>query len=91
MVTINENLIPTTCILVDPDNVTVGEIKNPIQLNDVRIQIAINRLIGYRIFWNGTTININPNGDLVDWPYGFYDDEQRQFRELFEIRKSRSL
>jgi hypothetical protein len=77
--------------LYNSDNEFAGEITNPCELNNVRIQIALESKEGYYIVFHSSDGNINipilPNGDLQRWPYGMYDEEQRQFAILVAIRR----
>ncbi|MNR25977.1 hypothetical protein D3C85_1431600 [compost metagenome] len=36
---------------------------------------------------NIESISINEKGELSNWPKGFFDQSQRDFAELFKIRK----
>ena len=67
----------------------IGTLNNYNEYNKVAIQIAENSLEGYSIHWNGKVINITTNGELSEWPYGLYDEDQKDFRELILVRKAK--
>lgn len=91
MITIKQ--IPQAiCTLHSPDGAAVGDeigvIDNILSLNDIRIQIAQQKLEGYYFIFNGERIDIRPNGDVTKWPKGFYDEQQHQIFVLISIRRN---
>lgn len=74
------------------NSVEIGTISNQLQLNDVRLQIARQKLNGYYIiFCNGDglqEISILPDGSLSIWPEGFFDTQQKQLAELVKCKKT---
>lgn len=54
-------------------NESVGIIENEYSFHDVRVQIKKLQLNGYYVIWKGYKIRIDLEGNLEDWPNGFYD------------------
>lgn len=79
--------IPEKVELFTPTGLSLGILDNEHELNKVQIQIARHQLTGYYIVWKDHKITINSQGALSDWPFGMYDQTQRDFAELFKIRK----
>lgn len=77
----------TTCELYNPDGFYVGDIKSHLSLNDVRLQIAREKLKGYYLKWNDKIIPIRENGELKHWDNGFYDELSTQLYELAKLRR----
>jgi hydrogenase maturation factor len=74
------------------NSIEIGLISNQLQLNDVRLQIAKQKLSGYYIiFHNGKglqAINIRPDGSLSRWPSGFFDANEKILAEIVRIKKA---
>lgn len=91
-----KNFKQTVVSLFGPDGNYIGEIENGMQFNDVRIQIAGQRLKGCHITYQNheqgklERIDIKPNGDLEKWPSGLYDEENNQLKFLAKIRMAMS-
>jgi len=34
-------------------------------------------------------VNVTESGDLSEWPYGFFDQEQKDFAEMSRIKKNK--
>ena len=73
--------------LYAPDDTLVGLIKNEIELNDVRIQVAQEKAEGYYIMFEDKRINILPEGSCDKWPIGFFDKNLEQMSTLIRIRR----
>ena len=82
MIVINKFVEPE-CILRDSHGNVVGTIKGLVSLYNIRVQIAANKESGYYIEWNDIKIDINEQGELSDWPSGFFDELDKVQRELF--------
>ncbi len=67
----------------NPDNVSLGYL-NEYESNDLRIQVAKNKLDGYYLLFNNEKVNIQSNGKIENWPFGLYDTIERQLAELFK-------
>ena len=71
----------------------IGLISNLLELNDVRLQIAKQKLSGYYIIFANheglQEIAIRPDGSLSSWPEGFFDTLDKQLMEL--IHKAYSV
>jgi hypothetical protein len=87
MVKINKTLQDSPHILYGPNNEEVGLIENYVQFNDVRIQIAKQKLEGYHFIINGTKHFINPNGSIQPYPHGLFDSADYQIADLFRIQR----
>ena len=85
MIKINE-IKETTCILIDPQGVVVGEIASQLQLDDVRIQIKKQCVSEYTIKWKDQLINISKDGSFDIWPVGFFDIMDTQLNELLDCK-----
>ena len=88
-ITINHDIkLPSTCgMLIGPDGVAIGEIENELQLNDIQIQIAKEKVVGYSILWKENVIAIAADGSPDCWPDGWCDQSQYAFSELRKVRK----
>lgn len=73
--------------LYNPDDEYIGSIGNDIELNDVRIQIAQQKLEGYYIMFKDKRINLLPEGSCDSWPIGFFDKDLGQMATLIKIRR----
>lgn len=58
------NIVPQTVEVLYPDDSSMGFV-NEYELNEVRIQIAENKLEGYKVKYKGQIIPINKNGRLL--------------------------
>jgi predicted ATPase len=76
------------CKLYDYADNLVGVIRSLLQLNDIRIQLMEENQKGYYIIWEEKRIDIDENGTCSEWPYGFYDMEERQLWKLLGWRKN---
>ena len=69
----------------------IGLISNQLQLNDIRLQVAKQKLSGYYIIFANheglQEIAIRPDGSLSIWPEGFFDILEKQLMELVFCRK----
>lgn len=90
-VKINKNIKDSVAYLLH-NSIEIGTISTELELNDVRLQIARQKLNGYYIiFCNGDglqEISIRPDGSLSSWPDGFFDIKQKQLRELVKCKKT---
>jgi predicted ATPase len=84
-------VIPEKVELFSPDGTSIGILDNDHELNKIQIQIQIAKesLTGYYIIWQDIKIPITAKGELTQWPKGMYNQSQRDFSELFNIRKSK--
>jgi predicted ATPase len=73
--------------LYAPDNSYIGLIKNEVEFNDIRIQVAREKAEGYYIVFEDKRVNILPDGDCDSWPKGFFDQEMKQLEILFKNRR----
>jgi len=80
-------VIPEKVELFSPNGDLVGILDNDHELNKIQIQIAKVGWCGYYIIWNEIKILILPNGELEQWPKGMYDQTQKDYAELYTIRK----
>jgi hypothetical protein len=90
MVKINKIVETTARLMINGD--IVGEFNSILQLNDIRIQIknkykdirydSNDRYTGYSIIWNDVEIFIFKNGNLSEWPKGFFEIIDEQLMEL---------
>lgn len=70
--------------LYSPQNKLIGVIKNQLQLYDIRIQIASQKLEGYYIMFQGIKIIINRLGRCENTPPGFFDIWDNQLSLLIK-------
>jgi predicted ATPase len=70
----------------------IGLISSQLQLNDVRLQIAKQKISGYYIIFNNgeglQAITIRPDGSLSRWPSGFFDANEKILAEIVRIKKA---
>ncbi len=90
MITINNDLVNETQATLWYDDKTnppveIGVIKNAIALNDVRLQIAKERVCDYYIIFNNKKIRIDKYGGLELWPIGLFTLMDEQLDELLGI------
>ncbi len=72
-----------------PDGTSLGFL-NEFENTDLRIQIAENQVSGYYLITNDRIkVEITADGDLMNWPSGLYDIQQRQIAKLIRIRRSK--
>ena len=70
----------------------VGVINNEHEFNKVRIQILRENVTDeYYFMWNDIKITITEQGDMSRFPFGLYDQVQRDMSEIFRINKGRRL
>jgi hypothetical protein len=85
------NKIEDTTAHLFLNKVLIGLIETELQLHDVRLQIARQKLDGYYIFFDvdGIThkISIKPDGSLSHWPTGFFDTQQKILAEIVRMKK----
>ena len=72
--------------LYSPNDKLIGIIKNQLQLYDIQIQIASQRLEGYYIMFKGIKIEINRFGVHKEYPLGFFDIQDDQLMTLLKLR-----
>jgi hypothetical protein len=69
----------------------IGLISNQLELDDVRLQVAKQRLIGYYIIFANheglQEIAIRPDGSLSHWPSGFFDTQGKILAEIVRMKK----
>jgi|SanBayMetagenome_1026888.scaffolds.fasta_scaffold12754_3 hypothetical protein len=69
----------------------IGLISNQLELDDVRLQIAKQKLSGYYIIFANheglQEIAIRPDGSLSHWPSGFFDTHGKILAEIVRIKK----
>lgn len=75
------------CDLYNSKNEVLGTIYNEYELNDIRIQIAKDKLEGYYVKWKNQVIPIEKDGKILTWPAGFYDLQEKQLAELFKLQQ----
>lgn len=67
-----------------------GVINNEHELNNVRIQMLRENVIDdYYFMWNDIKITIDKEGNMSRFPFGLYDQVQRDMAEIFRINKER--
>lgn len=67
------NDLDPACELYNPEDKYVGTIRNETALHDVRVQIKRNKLSGYYVLFKGEKIHIDVDGNIEEYPEGFYD------------------
>lgn len=67
------NSLDQPATLYTPDGVIVGAIMNESAFHDVCRQIFLQSLTGYYIMFNGTRVNIEPNGIISNKPDGLFE------------------
>ena len=72
--------------IFNPDGTFLCE-ANEDTLNDLRVQIAENKLEGYTYEFEDKKGIINSNGQLSEWFYGMFDLMQIFFASLFRIQR----
>lgn len=70
MVKLNKDLFINcaTVSVYSPDNVLIGQTKNPLVLDDFRRQIKAKGLKGYYFEWNGNRSILNKDGNTTKYP-----------------------
>lgn len=65
------------------------DIDTDVELNNVRLWVVRDKVRNVYFLFKDKKITVNPdNGDLSEWPYGFFDQELIQFNMLFKLRKN---
>jgi len=83
---IQPNIIePPERDVYNPDGEYLGSL-NIYEFNDLRLQIAKERAVGYYALFEDRRIEIRPNGTCDGWPNGFFDQYERQLRELIDYK-----
>jgi predicted ATPase len=75
---------PFKCRAYSPEGIYLGML-NDFEFNDLRIQIAKEKAIGYYMIFNKRKICITQNGRCDGWPNGFYDTFENQLSELIHL------
>lgn len=70
-IVINNNIGNFEAFLISPEGTNLGLITNIISLDNVRVQIKTEQVIGYKILFKDKYISIDKNGNLEDWPNEF--------------------
>ena len=73
---------PQTVECFDNNHKSLGFL-NEYEFNDLRCQIAENKVNGYYIRFKNEAYVINSNGKLVNWPNGLFDTMETQLARLF--------
>jgi hypothetical protein len=70
------------------NNEYYGTFNNEHECDLFRIKLVQNNCTDqYHLIWNDVKINFNKFGELSDWPRGMYDETQKNYSELFKLRK----
>ena len=72
--------------LYSPQNKLIGTIKNQLQFNDIRLQIASQKLEGYYIMFKGFKIKINSVGKCIPYYDRLFDINNNQEIKLLKFR-----
>jgi len=72
--------------LFDSNHNKIGNITSYLQMNDVRLQIKRNKLVGYYFLFNNQKIEINENEKLLNFVEGFYDLVDDQIDEMLDLK-----
>jgi predicted ATPase len=80
------HITETTCELHHETDGFIGEIKNVVTLNDIRIQILTNKLSGYFCMFEGHKIEISPRGKITNWVKGFFDLCEEQLDIILGVK-----
>lgn len=65
-----------------------GTFNNEHELDLFRIKLVENRCTElYHIVFKDEKITFNEIGELSNWPRGMYDETQRNYAKLFQLRK----
>ena len=67
------------------EDTKIGEVKNSLQFNDVRVQIMRESAEGYYVRFRGVRYDINKYGRMDLWPKGLFDLWDVQLDELISI------
>lgn len=78
-------IIPQTVEAFSPDGSSMGFV-NEYEFNDLRVQIATHKIMGYYVKYNDKRYYINKDGSLSFWTSGLFDLMENQYAELFKTR-----
>lgn len=76
---------PQQVHLYNPEGKCIGLV-NEFEFNDVRIQIAEQKLEGYYVVHNDTLYRITQYGTIANWGTGLFDMIENQLSTLFKIQ-----
>ena len=78
---IHEN--PVT--ILNPDGTELVTTNDKVIFDDIRLQIAQQKLEGYCVKFRGESIKIGTNGSLKIWPKGLMDTDENLLIELLDF------
>jgi len=65
-----------------------GEFENDHECNKFVIKMVENNVTDdYYFMYNAIKITVDKLGNLSSWPKGMYDESQRDYSKLFQLRK----
>ncbi len=80
---------PEQIKLFGPDDNFIGLINNNVEMLDVRVQIAEQKLTGYYFTYGNIRIDIKSNGGVINYPEGLYGKTHDLCTKLYSIQKQR--
>lgn len=73
--------------LYNPADQYLGTVCTLLEMNDVRVQIAKDERVGYYFLFHNERVPVEPNGQIKEWPEGFFDLELTQLADLFKTHR----
>lgn len=80
-------ITPQTVEVFTPKGRSMGFV-NEYEFNDLRVQIAENKLEGYYVMYNNIKHPIDKNGRIEDWSQGLFDLFETQLSNLFRAGRN---
>lgn len=84
--TVNK-IVPQEVEVFNPDDKSLGFV-NEYEFNDLRVQIAENKLEGYYVMYNDIKHPIDKNGRIENWSQGLFDLFETQLSNLFRAGRN---
>jgi hypothetical protein len=82
MITVTK--IPVQTVeMFDDNNQSLGFL-NESEFNDVRCQIAEQKVSGYYLIFDGLKIDIEPTGKIKNWVSGLFDTNENLLARMFK-------
>lgn len=82
-----KKIIPQVVECFDNENKFLGSL-NEYEFLDLRVKIALNKISGYYVMFDGGKVIIEPNGKIKDWPSKMFTTMECLWAELFKAQRS---
>lgn len=77
-------IVPQEVECFDPEGTSFGFL-NEYEFNDLRIKVKNANVTGYHAIFDGKKIDIQSNGEVHNWPVGFFDLFDSQLNTILDI------